>query len=802
MLAASRTPVFSVRDLVRTRTSENGEVPLALVQRDEKWDPVRMRHLLDSMLAGYPIGAILFCCVKEESDVFERASGLREARPNEWQLLDGQQRINAFFSMLTDCGSYGRFYLHMTMTREAPGPAQRRKTKDRLLKYIAWRETAESEVEDRELHIDLSRWTEWADSHGADLTISTDNVGELLRQLDPEFTPHLAPSACPAASSRLKSLWRAWTVPTVPVLYAEVDSPSDVLEIFIRVNLGGVDVVGTDVFFAAVKTYWSDAANRLDEVLLTTPFLKDRMAALRFLSRLASRGISTNDLIPLKVDRLAGPKPHPLITALKELTSDNSAVLQRVGAFSTWYQDASRLGYALKLVHPDLWDEVLGWAATSTDTAEDWYSTSLELIDSYLLGGTLFRYPGVLRDPQKNAALLEALTAGSTSEPFPLDQILAVARRNGLRGSGSSTVATLQKAEDRQVQPWNDGSLLTAMAQRIPFNPDHKFDWDHLFPQAQSNRMWVPGMKRREHHPLRPYVNSAGNFWALNFSANRSLQDLPGREKFDRLSRWAEGKDGHEVWPRERWSLTQDEINTHIEVDTLLDDHPDHVDEAMKKFESVVSGRTRRLWAEALERFPRVRDFAFDSDINAHNSSPAELFWSRLGISQPVATPRKTSPLGDHTSNLGPAWEGRERWPNWILDEIAKAAKVSNARNARTKPRDGFMKGWWISTGSPARGTQLGVGLAPDRTSDPISPLWAQVNSRTEGWETVEARILSSELGRIAVVDVDPEDPTAKAIWVPLDTPADMSTYSETKERVLTSLLQVRDVISGDRDPY
>ena len=28
----------------------------AFVQRNEAWDQVRMRHLLDSLLAGYPIG--------------------------------------------------------------------------------------------------------------------------------------------------------------------------------------------------------------------------------------------------------------------------------------------------------------------------------------------------------------------------------------------------------------------------------------------------------------------------------------------------------------------------------------------------------------------------------------------------------------------------------------------------------------------------------------------------------------------------------------------------------------------------
>ena len=158
--------LLSVRDLVASRTSESDRWNLALVQRDEKWDTVRMRHLLDSMLAGYPIGAILLCRVEDTSEVIDREGGVRTVRrasAAEWQLVDGQQRINAFYSMLTGGGRYGKFYLHMTMRREPPGPVQKRSTKDRHLPYIVWRagDTID-EFPNREMHIDLSRWSSWA----------------------------------------------------------------------------------------------------------------------------------------------------------------------------------------------------------------------------------------------------------------------------------------------------------------------------------------------------------------------------------------------------------------------------------------------------------------------------------------------------------------------------------------------------------------------------------------------------------------------------------------------------------------
>lgn len=65
--------MVSVRELVLRRAGwEPDPWDLALVQRAEVWDAVRMRHLLDSLLAGYPIGAILLCRVAQPSRVIQR----------------------------------------------------------------------------------------------------------------------------------------------------------------------------------------------------------------------------------------------------------------------------------------------------------------------------------------------------------------------------------------------------------------------------------------------------------------------------------------------------------------------------------------------------------------------------------------------------------------------------------------------------------------------------------------------------------------------------------------------------------
>lgn len=100
------------------------------------------------------------------------------------------------------------------------------------------------------------------------------------------------------AADRWEKLLRAWTSLKIPVLRAEVESPLDVLEVFTRINLGGVQVGGTDVYLAAVKTFWNEAETRLDRVSQASGMILDRVGALQLISRLASRAIGQGDLFP------------------------------------------------------------------------------------------------------------------------------------------------------------------------------------------------------------------------------------------------------------------------------------------------------------------------------------------------------------------------------------------------------------------------------------------------------------------------------------------------------------------------
>lgn len=610
----------SVCELVTRRLHETDRWNLALVQRAEVWDELRMRHLLDSLLADYPIGAILLSTVREQSrELVIQPDGTRnesDAAAGSWQVLDGQQRINAMFSVFTDKGNYGRFLLDMLMERPAPTPAQGRTAKERAIPHIRHLKHTDDELDARKRYVDLSRWAAWAARH-ADLRkvrIEKSTVGELLTDLDPAFSTELAPDDLRTAVRNLQRLVRAWTKRSVPILRAEMDTPLDVLEVFSRINLGGVDVAGADVYFAGVKTFWRDAELRVDQVLQEAPVLRNRLGALRFLSRLASRALGYADVLPLTVDRLAGKKGELLRAALAEITEPDSPVRQRLVAFTGWYTSSSDLGYALRQVTPELWDDLLAWAVASQRSDAAWYEENREALDAYLLGATLLRYRSVLGDTYRRIAFHESLEAGSAGAPFPLDEVVAVVRaKTRLRGNRGSAVTGIVSAGDLERLATRNGWMLTALAQRIPYEltEEDDFDWDHIFPQAQSHRMWIPGEAgRRRHHPDRHLVNSTGNFWALNSSANRSLQDISGREKFDRLITWLRDDEAWGVWDEVRWSISAAEIENFILVNDKLNGDPDSIEEAMAIFKSTVLARSHRLLNEALARFPRVRVMA------------------------------------------------------------------------------------------------------------------------------------------------------------------------------------------------
>lgn len=359
------SPVVSVKDLVEQCFDPVDRWNLALVQRDRVWDELHTRHLLDSLIAGYPIGAILLCRVRDKSRVIvtgpDRARREEDAGSTDWQIIDGQQRINALTSLLTPRSEIGSILVDLTSPRPRATPGTRKRAKQRLLGYSVCVHDDQPQIEGRERYVDLSRWREWfwrewfpRDTQSDPIQITPDTVSDVLHQIDPLFTEPLSGVKATAATCSLQHLVDAWNKPRIPVLRVTLDSPEDVLEVFTRVNRGGVNVSGPDIYFAGVKTFWNNAEQTLDDFMAGIPIMNSRMHALRFVSRLSATGLGLDDTLPLRVEALSSERGTQLIRGLTTVTSKSSNVRTKVQRFAQWYVLNSKLGYVLKLCTNEL----------------------------------------------------------------------------------------------------------------------------------------------------------------------------------------------------------------------------------------------------------------------------------------------------------------------------------------------------------------------------------------------------------------------------------------------------------------
>jgi hypothetical protein len=824
-MTSGEPDAYSVGDLLRIRRSD-ARWHLALVQRDEVWDVDRMRRLLDSLLAGYPIGALLLCRTAATSQIIRREDGrseVAEAASGAWQLLDGQQRINALFTTLTsgdkDHERYGRFFLDLTAERAAPNPEAGRS--DRQLGHIVWRDPVElvdgatfDDFPERARCIDLSLVYDWAEAsktlEGLDSRVRSDVAG-VVADLDPRFDHALSAHEAETAGRWILRLARLWRDPRIPVMKAEVDAPEDLLELFARLNRSGIPFHDADIYFAAVKTFWPDAEPSLKRVIEATTIRTARGSdvqllhmegALRLVSRLAARALGRGDVLPLRVGRISGSSRQPMVTTMSQLTAEGSEALSRLSRFTADFGSGTELGYAVRLLRAQLWDEVLAWAVVRGR----WDESDLQTIDAYLLGASLFSYPTVFGTAFNLLSLVEALVAATRDEGFPHKRIIVSTwvKYPGLKRSNRQVLPLQPPVEagerERQRLADDNTSLLLSLAQRIPLHHDRPLDVDHIYPSALARRMH--GVHPRSHHPQRWRVNSSGNKWLLDFSLNRSLQDLPPRAKFERLldeldRRPAEtaGVDASQVWAREQWAIEDGEIDQLHQVDELLQSN---IDDAMQVFTEMTSARAHRLVRHAMHRFPLAKEFALDSAPEL--ADPAELstdettaLAEKLGLELPIDPPLSdaTRPMRLPTAE----WVGREREIAWVMKDGTKGHLLAAGSQGRANPtqtghtakRYGFVYVRWIPTRAPEQGTHVGVGVPSNDQRSNETPLWVVVDAGTPGYD-----IASERLQRAAPVGLEKDD---AGTWVPL--PLDpQRRWSELSSQVMERLAHIVSIVA------
>lgn len=251
---------MSVKEILGNRHGPNGW-HLALVQRDEVWDDVRTRQLLDSLLRGYPIGSLLLGRVHE--DAMTKAGEV--VSDHDWLILDGQQRMKAFDELFHS----GAYYLRMTRPLAEPQPRTARTNKSRGLGHIYFDGNRSGTPDPAGEWLSLAVFAKWAESSARHPGSS--DLDQWLKGSHDDLGLNIHDDDVSTAAVLLEALLEAWHGKRIPVLRVAIRNAMDVLEVFTRVNMAGVNVTGSDVYFAGVKTFWPAArkmSSRLRHVSL------------------------------------------------------------------------------------------------------------------------------------------------------------------------------------------------------------------------------------------------------------------------------------------------------------------------------------------------------------------------------------------------------------------------------------------------------------------------------------------------------------------------------------------------------
>lgn len=670
----------SVADLIRKRLDPDDPWRLALVQRHLVWDEVRMARLLDSLLAGYSIGSILVCRVLAGGRVLVEKDETRIAEQvgdTTWQLLDGQQRINALVTLFSDQGCFGRFLVDMTVEREREEVVTRRRGKRDTTRYIAWQddESGTEALAHRERYLDLSRWMAWAGNRTEDElasqaecpTVEGDPLVATLKAIDPKFAPTFDVNSRLTAATRFRQLIHVWSEQKIPVEHLILGDAVDVLQVFTRINSEGVRLDGEDVFFAAVKTLWNDAEENLDRVAGCTTLI-NRLTALRLLARLASRSLRQGDLMPLKVDRLNGDKGKRLVDVMRRIARDDAPALGRIGRLGRWLTEESQLGHGLRSMNALLLDHVFAWAAVNEKLdgnadAHEW----LPAVENFLVGAQAFRWATIFRDTFSRHAFEQAVAAGCNGEPFPVEAIVRAARRQWPELVANRRAVQHDKTESdhREVASAN-AELFLSIGQRIPYElplrgeghgmKGRVVEWDHIYPQALAAHMRVRGESGYLfHHDHRRLVWTAGNLWALDQPLNNWASDKWPSEKFDILERMAGTNGTPTRWPLAEHSFLADgERASLLEAERYLRDALEQegpprdalVEKGMECFQAFTHFRSLRLYAEITSRLPEVTRFAPEAEVVAGDpdeKAPVVDVAHALGIDVPEPVEDETN---------------------------------------------------------------------------------------------------------------------------------------------------------------
>jgi Protein of unknown function DUF262 len=266
------------------------------IQRDFVWDRDQIRLLFDSLLKGYPFGALLiwetrYLDVAYRDFVVEYSPGvaivpkLKDKGRALEMVLDGQQRLQSFLIGVYGSHEGRRLYFDVTSGPSSEAIDDDDEGDAGTFRFAFWRE---QDANRPRRYVLVSEVVALAPR------VEDQEISRLIAQI-----PLEGDIAALAASNmrRLRAVMQQSDL--VPVEYIDRDAPNEsaartideVLDIFVRVNTGGTRLSRSDLMFSIIKRHWSTARINFDELVAeverTTPLGIDKDFIIRGLLTVA-----------------------------------------------------------------------------------------------------------------------------------------------------------------------------------------------------------------------------------------------------------------------------------------------------------------------------------------------------------------------------------------------------------------------------------------------------------------------------------------------------------------------------------
>ncbi len=266
-MAAQSTSIMALLN----RIHNDHTLVLPDIQRDFVWDKDQIRLLFDSLMKGYPFGALLiwetrYLEVAYRDFVVDYNPGQTitprtkdKGKPLS-MVLDGQQRLQSFLIGIHGSHEGRRLYFDVSSSPTSES-LEEDGDEQKTYRFAFWRDAEPNRPRRHILVHEISTWSP---------RIEEMEIERIISEI-----PLEGQAASLAASNirRLRAVMQQSDL--VPVEYIDQDAPNEaaarnideILDIFVRVNTGGTRLSRSDLMFSIIKRHWSAARVSFDQLV-------------------------------------------------------------------------------------------------------------------------------------------------------------------------------------------------------------------------------------------------------------------------------------------------------------------------------------------------------------------------------------------------------------------------------------------------------------------------------------------------------------------------------------------------------